>query len=353
MENKRLLDILSRDDIKLTEIGMGDQFDGKTKTAVFCVIPDNDKTYNFVIGLFYTQLFQELYLTADSQDDCKLPIPVSFYFDEFANVALPDDFASNITTMRGRNISTVVIIQNLAQLKAIYKDLWENFTGNCDTIVYLGGNEQSTHEYLSKRLGKMTIYKTSRGVTRGRQGSSSNNVDVMERDVMKPDEVARLPRKKCIIILNGHFGVVDQKYYTPDHKRWKQCGDGGAKKFVYNKDHDKSLLDKGFYILTKKGLSYYEEQQKNGAHVYIDNINYDDFMLLGDKDLDKRFTEIDEKQEEKKARDNEEYVDVEETTDSNADDKSTERKNDTQDQADIEMLKNLIKQAKQKGEKKP
>lgn len=199
LENKQVLRLLSKDDLNLPEIGIGVNGDGETKTALFCVIPDSDKSYNFIIGMLYTQIFQELYYQADFNCGGRLPIHVTFMLDEFANVALPDDFCSLLSTMRSREISSIIIIQNFAQLKALFKDTWETIPGNCDTFIYLGGNEQSTHKYVSELLGKGTIDKKSSGETRGRQGSSSRNYDVLGRELFTPDEVRKLDNRKCII----------------------------------------------------------------------------------------------------------------------------------------------------------
>lgn len=144
LENKQVLRLLSKDELNLSDIGIGVNGDGETKTALFCVIPDSDKSYNFIIGMLYTQIFQELYYQADFNCGGRLPIHVTFMLDEFANVALPDDFCSLLSTMRSREISSIIIIQNFAQLKALFKDTWETIPGNCDTFIYLGGNEQST-----------------------------------------------------------------------------------------------------------------------------------------------------------------------------------------------------------------
>ena len=188
LENKQVLRLLSKDELNLSDIGIGVNGDGETKTALFCVIPDSDKSYNFIIGMLYTQIFQELYYQADFNCGGRLPIHVTFMLDEFANVALPDDFCSLLSTMRSREISSIIIIQNFAQLKALFKDTWETIPGNCDTFIYLGGNEQSTHKYVSELLGKGTIDKKSSGETKGRQGSSSRNYDVLGRELFTPDE---------------------------------------------------------------------------------------------------------------------------------------------------------------------
>ena len=153
---------------------------------------DSDKSYNFIIGMLYTQIFQELYYQADFNFGGRLPIHVTFMLDEFANVALPDDFCSLLSTMRSREISSVIIIQNLAQIKALFKDTWETIPGNCDSLIYLGGNEQSTHKYISELLGKGTIDKKSSGETRGRQGSSSRNFDVLGLSLIHISEPTRL-----------------------------------------------------------------------------------------------------------------------------------------------------------------
>ena len=146
---------------------------GERKRAIFCVIPDNDNSFNYLVGMLYTQAFQALYFNADSNHGGELPIPVHIVMDEFANVALPDNFERILATMRSRRISVSIIIQNMAQLKALFKDSWENITGNCDTLLYLGGNEQSTHEYISKMLGKETIDTRTRGITKGQQAQAT------------------------------------------------------------------------------------------------------------------------------------------------------------------------------------
>ena len=217
LENKQVLRLLSKDELNLSDIGIGVNGDGETKTALFCVIPDSDKSYNFIIGMLYTQIFQELYYQADFNCGGRLPIHVTFMLDEFANVALPDDFCSLLSTMRSREISSIIIIQNFAQLKALFKDTWETIPGNCDTFIYLGGNEQSTHKYVSELLGKGTIDKKSSGETKGRQGSSSRNYDVLGRELFTPDEVRKLDNKKCIIC-NNQYGLTEYTLSSADVK---------------------------------------------------------------------------------------------------------------------------------------
>lgn len=244
LENKQVLRLLSKDELNLSDIGIGVNGDGETKTALFCVIPDSDKSYNFIIGMLYTQIFQELYYQADFNCGGRLPIHVTFMLDEFANVALPDDFCSLLSTMRSREISSIIIIQNFAQLKALFKDTWETIPGNCDTFIYLGGNEQSTHKYVSELLGKGTIDKKSSGETKGRQGSSSRNYDVLGRELFTPDEVRKLDNKKCIIFIRGFVPIMDNKFIPFNHPMFNQTADGKGKPYVHQIRGTDNLIGK-------------------------------------------------------------------------------------------------------------
>lgn len=293
LENKQVLRMLSRDELNLAELGIGVNGDGKTKTALFCVIPDSDKSYNYIIGMLYTQIFQELYYQADFNCGGRLPVHVTFMLDEFANVALPDDYCSLLSTMRSREISSVIIIQNLAQIKALFKDTWETIPGNCDSLVYLGGNEQSTHEYISKLLGKATIDKKSSGETRGRQGSSSRNYDVLGREIMTPDEVRKMDNKKCLIFIRGFDPILDNKYNPFKHPVFAQTADGEGTPYEHEPAAEGEIAEPGFTILNKESLAYYEGMKEKGEPVYIDTIPYEDFMLLGQVDMEKRFTDLD------------------------------------------------------------
>jgi len=192
------------------------------KVAIFCVIPDDDKTYNFLVGMFYTTVIQALYnLSYKKYQSGKLPQHVRMVMDEFANVALPEDFLSVLSTMRSRNMSASIIIQNMAQIKELFKEGWENLVGNCDTLIYLGGNEKSTHQYLSETLGRETIDKKTTGRSRGGHGSSSENKDTMARELMTPDEVRRLSRTHSIAVLSGVDPVCDSKYMLEKHPNYK------------------------------------------------------------------------------------------------------------------------------------
>lgn len=174
---------------------------GEKKRAIFCVIPDNDNSFNYLVGMLYTQAFQELYYRADHKYGGELPIPVHVMMDEFANVALPDNFERILATMRSRRISVSIIIQNMAQLKALFKDSYESLVGNCDTFIYLGGNEQGTHEYISKMLGKETIDTRTRGITKGQHGSSNTNYQNTGRELLTFDEVRLLDNSNALIFI--------------------------------------------------------------------------------------------------------------------------------------------------------
>ena len=215
---------------------------GEKKKAVFCVIPDNDNSFNYLVGMLYTQAFQELYYRADHKHGGELPIPVHFVMDEFANVALPDNFERVLATMRSRRISVSIIIQNMAQLKALFKDSWESVVGNCDTFLYLGGNEQSTHEYISKMLGKETIDTRTRGVTKGRNGSSNTNYQNAGRELLTLDEVRLLDNSNALIFIRGEKPIMDKKFDILSHPNIKLTEDGGAKPYQHSKDN-KYLID--------------------------------------------------------------------------------------------------------------
>ena len=204
---------------------------GKRKTAVFAVIPDNDSSFNFLVGVLYTQLFQQLYYIADIENGGRLPVHVHFVMDEFANVALPDDFEKLLSTMRSREISVSIIIQNMAQLKALFEKQWESIVGNCDEFVYLGGNEQQTHEYVSKLLGKETIDLNTFGRSKGKGGSYTKNWQIAGRELLTPDEVRSLDNRHALVFIRGERPVKDLKYDLHRHPNIKLTADGGAEPF--------------------------------------------------------------------------------------------------------------------------
>jgi len=258
-----LLDLLSDDEIDIQSIG-------EKKTCLYCVIPDNDSTYNFLIGILYCQMFQQLYYSADFIHGGKLPIHVSFLLDEFANVALPDDYLSLLSTMRSREISSVIIVQDISQLKKLYKDgEHESILANCDTWVYLGGNGPSTQKELSELMGKMTIDKKTTGETIARQGSSSKNYDVLGRELMFPDELRKLNGKKCIIFVRGYDVILDKKINSLKHPLWEQMARDGGVNFdarLYRNQHKKgALIDHAslqqYIYLDKYKMKEYENEK--------------------------------------------------------------------------------------------
>ncbi|OIB01484.1 conjugal transfer protein TraG [Paenibacillus sp. LC231] len=201
---------------------------GEKKTAMFAVIPDNDSSFNFIVGMLYTQLFQCLMYEADYRHGGRLPIHVHFVMDEFANVALPDEFDKLLSTMRSREISVSIILQNLAQLKALYKDAWESIVGNCDEFLYLGGNEQSTHKYVSELLGKETIDTNTYGQSKGRSGSYSINYQQSGRELLTPDEVRLLDNRYALLFIRGERPVQDDKYDLLRHPHVSLTTDGNG-----------------------------------------------------------------------------------------------------------------------------
>ncbi len=241
---------------------------GEKKKAVFCVIPDNDNSFNYLVGMLYTQAFQELYYRADHKYSGELPIPVHFVMDEFANVALPDNFERVLATMRSRRISVSIIIQNMAQLKGLFKDSWESVVGNCDTFLYLGGNEQSTHEYISKMLGKETIGTQTRGITKGRNGSSNTNYQNAGRELLTLDEVRLLDNSNALIFIRGEKPIMDKKFDILSHTNIKLTEDGGAMPYTHSKD-DKYLIE-DLSVLDIENLKFIELEdtvnEENSKH---------------------------------------------------------------------------------------
>ena len=237
----QIASVVSHDELDFPKLG-------EKKVALFALIPDNDSSLNFIIGMLYTQLFQELYYLADHVYGGRLPVHVHCVMDEFANVALPDEFDKILSTMRSREISVSIILQNLAQLKALFEKQWESIVGNCDEFVYLGGNEQSTHEYISKLLGKATIDSNTYGQSKGRSGSYSTNWQIAGRELYMPDEVRMLDNRYALLFIRGERAVQDGKYDILRHPNIKLTADGGMPPYVHGQiplalDMDDILLD--------------------------------------------------------------------------------------------------------------
>ena len=216
-----LASLTSTDELELGTLG-------EKKTALFALIPDNDTSFNFLVSILYTQLFQQLFYSADHIHGGSLPIPVHFLMDEFANVSLPDDFDKILSVMRSRSVSVSIILQNLAQLKALFEKQWESIVGNCDEFLYLGGNEQSTHKYVSELLGKATIDTNTYGKSEGRSGSYSTNYQISGRELLTPDEVRMLDNQYAILFIRGERPVLDFKYDILKHPNVALTADGKA-----------------------------------------------------------------------------------------------------------------------------
>lgn len=248
---------------------------GERKTALFAVIPDNDSTFNFLIGMLYTQLFQMLYYSADIIHHGELPIPVHFMMDEFANVALPDEFDKLLATMRSRQIFVSIIIQNLAQIKALYKDAWESIVGNCDELYYLGGNEQSTHKFMSEYLGKETLDTNTYGKSSGRNGNYSTNYQQAGRELLTADEVRLLDNDYALLFIRGELPILDKKYNILKHPNVAYTKDGNGQAYEHGKIH--GLIDNWQDII----------------------ISDNDYELLSDEDMEEYFNQLEKKKEKK------------------------------------------------------
>ncbi|MGF6990435.1 type IV secretion system protein VirD4 [Lachnospiraceae bacterium PM6-15] len=286
-DNEELLRILDDDDLNLGDIGVGVHGDGETKTALFCVIPDDDDTFNFVVGMLYTQLFQELYRLARLYPGNKLPLDVGFWFDEFANIKMPASFDKILATCRSRGIYCAIVLQSLAQLKAIYKDKWEGLMGNCDTFVYLGGNEQSSHKYVSETLGKWTIDKRSTGESLGKNGSNSRNYDVLGRELLTPDEVSNLDNRKMIVRVRGYNPIFDNKWFLFKKPIYKYAKSLGKYEVVNNIEKDaitgrlqtKKIVG-GVTSLSDESAMYYKKREEDGDNVKCYELDFLDFMKI-------------------------------------------------------------------------
>jgi type IV secretion system protein VirD4 len=198
---------------------------GSQKTALFIILPDSDKTFNFIAAMMYQQMFDILFHKADTEYGGRLPFHVRFLLDEFANIGQIPDFQVYISTMRSREISVNVVLQNLSQLKAIYKDNWETITGNCDTLLFLGGKEQSTLKYISEMIGKTTIDNRNITESKGEKGGYSLNHQILSRDLIAPSEVGLLGDKECILSIRGVRPFKSLKFDIEKHSRYRQLAD--------------------------------------------------------------------------------------------------------------------------------
>ena len=229
--SRKFAEMTSRDEMFLPRMGL-------EQRALFIVLPDNDTTFNFIATMLYTQLFDQLFRLADSTPEYNgaLPVHVRLMMDEFANVALPKNFKNILAVCRSRNISCDIILQNIAQLKSLFKDDWEGIIGNCDTLLYLGGNEYGTYEYLSKILGKETERTKSQSIGKGSRGSSSDSLQT-GRELCMPDEIRRMRDDECLLLMRSEDPVIDKKYNLLHHPNVKYTPDAGGEPYVMPPDY--------------------------------------------------------------------------------------------------------------------
>lgn len=248
---------------------------GEKKVALFALIPDNDTSFNFLVSILYTQLFQQLFYLADHKYGGSLPMHCHFIMDEFANVSLPDDFDKILSVMRSRGISVSIILQNLAQLKALFEKQWESIVGNCDEFLYLGGNEQSTHKYVSELLGKETIDTNTYGKSTGRSGNYSTNYQISGRELMTPDEVRMLDNRYALLFVRGERPVMDFKFDILKHPNVPQTTDGGKPPYLHGEPTQAVAT-----------LVFDDVIPKNAVSIAEINTSYE---LLSDEDLEELF----------------------------------------------------------------
>lgn len=238
---------------------------GERKRAIFCVIPVNDGSMNYLVSMLLTQCFQQLYLRADERYNGRLPMPVRVIQDEWANVAQPDSYPKVLATCRSYNIGINIIVQNIQSIKALYKDEWEGIIGNCDTLLFLGGgNEPTSLEFVSKLLGKETVHTRARGQTKGRSGSSSVNFQQTGRDLMSPDEIRMLPTNDALLFIRGEKPVRDKKYDIKKHPNVRRTADGRAKPYIHNPPvPDYTLPDLPYEFRTLDDYTFLEDEYEN------------------------------------------------------------------------------------------
>ena len=248
---------------------------GERKRAIFCVIPVNDGSMNYLVSMLLTQCFQQLYLRADERYNGRLPMPVRVIQDEWANVAQPDSYPKVLATCRSYNIGINIIVQNIQSIKALYKDEWEGIIGNCDTLLFLGGgNEPTSLEFVSKLLGKETVHTRTRGQTKGRSGSSSINYQQTGRDLMTPDEIRMLPTNDALLFIRGEKPVRDKKYDIKKHPNVRRTADGEAKPYIHNPlpVPDYSLPDLPYEFRTLDDYTFLEDEHEESKNNYKERV---------------------------------------------------------------------------------
>lgn len=246
---------------------------GEKRVALFALIPDNDTSFNFLVSILYTQLFQQLFYAADHIYRGSLKVPVHFLMDEFANVSLPDDFDKILSVMRSRGVSVSIILQNLAQLKALFEKQWESIVGNCDEFLYLGGNEQSTHKYVSEMLGKETIDTNTYGKSTGHGGNYSTNFQISGRELLTADEVRMLDNRYAILFIRGERPVIDLKYDILKHPNVALTADGKAKPYR----HGEVTLDiSSVQVLDIDPITVKEDKTEESTYELLSDEDFED-----------------------------------------------------------------------------
>ena len=245
---------------------------GEKKVALFALIPDNDTSYNFLVSILYTQLFQQLFYLADHKYGGRLPVHVHFLMDEFANVSLPDDFDKILSVMRSREVSVSIILQNLAQLKALFEKQWESIVGNCDEFLYLGGNEQGTHKYVSELLGKATIDMNTYGKSTGHSGNYSTNYQISGRELLTPDEVRMLDNRYALLFIRGERPIMDEKYDILKHPNVALTTDGKGKPYLH-----------GAVTQAVAGISLGDSLE---GELKLEQTAYEELQLLSEEELE-------------------------------------------------------------------
>jgi type IV secretion system protein VirD4 len=259
---------------------------GEKKTALFIIIPDNDSSFNFLASILYTQLFQQLFYSADHKYGSSLPVHIHFLMDEFANVSLPDDFDKILSVMRSRGVSVSIILQNMAQLKALFEKQWESIVGNCDEFLYLGGNEQSTHKYVSELLGKETLDTNTYGKSTGRNGNYSTNYQISGRELLTPDEVRMLDNRYALLFIRGERPIIDEKYDILRHPNVEGTADGKAERFQHG-----DVTDMVATLVFDPDIDPADLPELETADT--------DYELLSEEDLENKFIKEDTPHEKK------------------------------------------------------
>ena len=260
---KELRDLMEYDELELDTLG-------DEKTALFVIISDTDDTFNFVVAIMYSQLFNLLCDKADNEYGGRLPVHVRCLLDEFSNIGQIPKFEKLISTIRSREISACIILQAQSQLKAIYKDNADTIIGNCDTTLFLGGKEKSTLKELSETLGKETIDMYNTSETRSNQNSYGTNYQKLGKELMSQDELSVMDGGKCILQLRGVRPFLSDKYDITKHPRYKMLSDYDKKNAF---DMEKYMKRKKPVVAKDKVFDYYKIDLPEEAHLSAENKN--------------------------------------------------------------------------------